>query len=95
MKLSSKEKKFIKHNKKNLSAEQIAVELKAPVEDVLEYLKKQLSDDKFEKYRLVNSKNTNSTASPFSFKNFFKDLIFRRYLSTLIYVTNFVFLIFL
>ena len=72
MKLSSKEKKFIKHNKKNLSAEQIAVELKAPVEDVLEYLKKQLSDDKFEKYRLVNSKNTNATASPFSFKNFFK-----------------------
>lgn len=49
MRLTRKQKKFIKHNKRQLSSIQIANSLQITEKEVLDYLKEQLSEDDYKK----------------------------------------------
>ena len=72
MRLTGKQKKFIKHNRRTLSLNQIANHLQIGEKDVQDHLKKQLSEDDFDKFQLgLHNKEINKTP-PFSLKMFFK-----------------------
>lgn len=70
MKLTGKQKKFIKHNKKTLSPDQIASRLQITEKEVQDHLKKQLSEDDFKKFQLGLQKKETNGISLFSWRRF-------------------------
>jgi len=72
MRLTRKQKKFIKHNKKKLSSTQIANNLRISEEEVLNYLKEQLSEEDYRNSQL-DLKGEKKTETPLFYpKQFLK-----------------------